>query len=47
MMTLLCKLGIHWWQQNGVWAGRKCRYCPQAEVLYYDKDLGNRWIRVD
>ena len=47
MITLLCKIGIHLWQKNGVWAGRKCRGCHLAEVLYYDKEVGSRWVRVD
>jgi hypothetical protein len=46
MMTLLCKVGFHLWKTNGVWAGRKCQFCHQVEVLYYDKETGEQWIRV-
>jgi len=46
MMTVLCKFGLHWWQKNGEWGGRKCKNCHNAEVRYYDKDQGSRWVKV-
>jgi hypothetical protein len=46
-MSMFCKLGLHWWRGNGVWAGRKCKNCHSVEVLYYDKESGNRWVKVE
>jgi len=45
-MKMFCLLGLHRWKANGVWAGRKCQFCHQVEVLYYDKDAGEQWVRV-
>ena len=45
-MKMLCLLGYHRWKANGVWAGRKCQGCQQVEVLYYDKDAGERYLKV-
>ena len=45
-MKVLCKIGFHWWQENGIWAGRKCKICHAKQVLYYDKESGSRWVKV-
>ncbi len=47
MMTMLCKLKLHWWRDNGVWAGRECRNCHLLQVLYYDKEVGKRWVEAE
>jgi hypothetical protein len=46
MMGVLCKLGLHKWEDGPSWGTRACSWCQHVEVRRYDKDTGSSWERV-